>query len=607
MAAEVSIGNELKDAFKQTQKWVKNGAEWLTDIEEFYRERAIIEKEYSQKLKELCKRHFDKKAQKSSSLSVGDSPTITPGSLESASLVLWTDVLTQSEAIADEKLSFSKELSGKISDNFVALKLKSLRIATQIESIEEHLTSEKKKTEDEVTKRKKQYDALCQTTENTREKTEKGSSEKYQAKLEQKKIDMNIGKNDYIIQLSIANRLKDKYYYQDLPEILDYLQELNESRVGILNKLLKNANIIERNSSDRIKEKLHLIDTTIEQNDPKLDSAMFIKHNSESWKEPSDFVFIPCSFWHDDENLVTKEPELTNLKKRLGNCIANYSKIEEYCMSLKQDLEESTATRKGSQDNLTLKFDGNLSSTLGILMKFMKEDGQRVKTEVEIETIQNYTGDQDMSYVEQAPQKKSKFGFLKRHTSSHEGQTSDVQSVHTVKSNHTFTPSGIFNLRRNKSVASSSTNGGRALYAYAAAGDDEVSINPGDDFTVLEADDGGWTKIQLSSGMSGLVPTSYIELTGESSSPTPAQAPIVEDTTGGSKKKGPSVAPKRGAKRVQYVEALYDYSADGDDEITITAGDRIVLIQDDTDGSGWTEGELNGERGMFPTSYVRKV
>ena len=128
---------------------------------------------------------------------------------------------------------------------------------------------------------------------------------------------MNNGKNEYLIKISVANRLKDKYFYQDIPELLDYMQELNEDRVAIMNKLLKNASIIERNSLDRVKEKLHLIDETIEQNKPKLDVAMFIKHNSVDWKEPQDFYFIPCSFWHDDESLVIKEPELTELKRNL--------------------------------------------------------------------------------------------------------------------------------------------------------------------------------------------------------------------------------------------------------------------------------------------------
>lgn len=55
---------------------------WLDDIQQFYRERSVIEKEYSQKLYGLAKKHFEKKAKKSSSLSVGDTPTLTPGSLE---------------------------------------------------------------------------------------------------------------------------------------------------------------------------------------------------------------------------------------------------------------------------------------------------------------------------------------------------------------------------------------------------------------------------------------------------------------------------------------------------------------------------------------------
>ena len=133
--------------------------------------------------------------------------------------------------------------------------------------------------------------------------------------MDEKQVIMNNGKNEYLIKINVANRLKDKYYYQDVPEILDYLQELNEDRVELMNKLLKNASIIERNSADKVKEKLHAIDQTIEQNNPKLDITMFIKHNAVDWKEPQDFYFIPCSFWHDDESLIIKEPELTELKK----------------------------------------------------------------------------------------------------------------------------------------------------------------------------------------------------------------------------------------------------------------------------------------------------
>lgn len=70
--------------------WVTGGIAWLDDIQAFYRERSAIEKEYSQKLNALAKKYFDKKIRKQSSLSVGDTPTVTPGSLERYNQVsLW--------------------------------------------------------------------------------------------------------------------------------------------------------------------------------------------------------------------------------------------------------------------------------------------------------------------------------------------------------------------------------------------------------------------------------------------------------------------------------------------------------------------------------------
>ena len=71
-----------QDGFKPVNAWVLNGISWLDDIQSFYRERSAIEKDYSAKLVALAKKYHEKKARKSSGLGVGDSPTMTPGSLE---------------------------------------------------------------------------------------------------------------------------------------------------------------------------------------------------------------------------------------------------------------------------------------------------------------------------------------------------------------------------------------------------------------------------------------------------------------------------------------------------------------------------------------------
>lgn len=45
------MGTDSSFSGKLTEEQVSNGIKWLDDIQSFYRERAIIEREYSQKLR----------------------------------------------------------------------------------------------------------------------------------------------------------------------------------------------------------------------------------------------------------------------------------------------------------------------------------------------------------------------------------------------------------------------------------------------------------------------------------------------------------------------------------------------------------------------------
>jgi formin-binding protein 1 len=72
------------------------------------------------------------------------------------------------------------------------------------------------------------------------------------------------------------------------------------------------------------------------------------------------------------------------------------------------------------------------------------------------------------------------------------------------------------------------------------------------------------------------------------------------------KKKGPAVAPRRGAKKLKYVTALYDYTAQSDAEHSMVEGERFVLIKEDP-GDGWAEVEKGGMTKSVPASYVQIV
>jgi len=72
------------------------------------------------------------------------------------------------------------------------------------------------------------------------------------------------------------------------------------------------------------------------------------------------------------------------------------------------------------------------------------------------------------------------------------------------------------------------------------------------------------------------------------------------------KKKGPAVAPRRGAKKLQYVEAMYEYNAQTDMEHSMQEGERFVLITKDT-GDGWAEVEKGGVVRSVPANYIQEV
>lgn len=66
------------------------------------------------------------------------------------------------------------------------------------------------------------------------------------------------------------------------------------------------------------------------------------------------------------------------------------------------------------------------------------------------------------------------------------------------------------------------------------------------------------------------------------------------------------MAPRRGAKKLKYVEAVYEYAAQSEAEHSMAEGERFVLIREDQ-GDGWVEVEKGGVRGAVPGSYVQVV
>lgn len=166
----------------------------MDEVQQFYRERSVIEKEYATKLAALCKKYTDRKAKKISPLSVGDTPTMTPGSLESASLTTWTTQLTVVGSHAAERDRFATDLVAQVAEPLkqVASQYDELRKC----HVEFHgkLEKERDASFGDLKKAKGKYDGACQEVESRRKKMESSfdhSKPKAQAAYQHQIFEMN--------------------------------------------------------------------------------------------------------------------------------------------------------------------------------------------------------------------------------------------------------------------------------------------------------------------------------------------------------------------------------------------------------------------------------
>lgn len=63
----------------------------------------------------------------------------------------------------------------------------------------------------------------------------------------------------------------------------------------------------------------------------------------------------------------------------------------------------------------------------------------------------------------------------------------------------------------------------------------------------------------------------------------------------------PPGKPKPGAAAaIQYVVALYDYTAQADGDLSFNAGDKIEVVEKTASAEDWWTGKINGQQGVFP-------
>ena len=750
--AEVDIapnfGAELKDGFKPVNAWVSNGISWLDEIQQFYRERSVIEKEYSQKLSALAKKYFEKKAKRSSNLSVGDTPTVTPGSLESASMTTWAVQLTTLESRAAEHDKFANQLIVNLAEPLKNLAQRYEDLRKQHADYAAKLEKERDGAYGDLKKAKGKYDSVCQEVENRRKKSESSfdyNKTKAQGAYQQQLGEMRNIKNTYLITINVTNKQKERYYHEYVPELLDSMQGLSESRTATLNHLWSAAASIENQTMANSTQLLQHLSGEIPRNNPVLDSMMFVRHNAVQWQDPPDFGFEPSPVWLDDDVMASDSASKTFLMNILSKSKGSLTELRRECDAKRREVEGAKRLRQAIREGKDKRDEVEVVRAQFYNQESLHEsEKKRTTAEVEVSTITGNVGDvsagarnhtfknqtfkiptncdlcgdriwglsakglscEECGFTchtkcelkvpadcpgELTKEQKKSIKAERQAAAAHTQQAapdaggdgmnggggsghSGLQRSNTMGSMNTLSSGYAASAHRSVSgttvrssmaedgpaaaaapaapkinaaprphrvvappptsylgPSSAATNGdadeqrGKMLFAYQANGEGEISVSEGQDFALIEPDDGsGWIKIKPSSfgSSAGLVPASYADLSSAPKATTTEGGRPVSTASGSTtslagsdtpsvgpkppKKQGPAVAPRRGAKKVKHVEALYTYSAANPGETDMEEGEKMVLVQADQ-GDGWCEVESRAGKGVVPASWVRDV
>ena len=329
---------------------------------------------------------------------MGDNPALTPGSLEAASLTTWTTQLSTLEARANEHSKFSQDLISQVATplEYNARKLDELRRSHA--EYNNKLVKERESSYADLKKLKGKYDTVCQEVENKRRKTESGyEKSKAQNAYNQQLSEMHNAKNTYLIGINITNKLKECYYHEYIPDLLDSLQDLNETRVAKLNQLWLVAAALETNTLKRSIDHMTHLSSEIPRNNPSLDSNMFVRHNAVQWQEPSDMVFEPSPVWLDADNMMTDETSKIFLRNILSKSKPLISQLKTESAQKQRDLENVKKARQNIREGKDKR-----DEVLCVVSQFAVQeelhaiDRKRMTAEVETSTITSVVGDLSM-------------------------------------------------------------------------------------------------------------------------------------------------------------------------------------------------------------------
>lgn len=177
-------------------------------------------------------------------------------------------------------------------------------------------------------------------------------------------------------------------------KFLQSLQDLSETRINQLNSIWSHAVKLENDTLVRSADHMKYLSSEIPRNEPRLDSMMFIRHNSAAWQEPPDMNFEPSPVWHDDALMAVDETAKIFLRNILGKSKGQISELRRDEDMKRRELARAKEVRRAVREGRDKRDELEVVRGLFIVQGDLHEiEKQRLTAEVETSTITSVVGD----------------------------------------------------------------------------------------------------------------------------------------------------------------------------------------------------------------------
>ncbi|XP_051827689.1 cdc42-interacting protein 4 isoform X3 [Antechinus flavipes] len=537
-------GTELWDQFEVIERHTQWGLDLLDKYVKFVKERTEVEQSYAKQLRSLVKKYLPKRSTK-------DDPESKFSQQQSFMQVLQelNDFAGQRELVAEnltmqvclELAKYSQDIKQERKMHFQ----EGRRAQQQLENGLKQLENSKRKFERdcrEAEKAAQTAERLDQDINATKADVEKA---KQQAHVRSHMAEES--KNEYAAQLQRFNRDQAHFYFTEMPQIFDKLQDMDERRTARLGASYGLLSETELQVMPIIGKCLEGMKVAAAAVDPKNDSQVLIGLHKSGFTRPGDVEFedfsqpmtrapsdsslgLPPDGRPDPRGPVRNRPKRWPFgKKNKTVATEDFSHLppEQRRKKLKQQLEErgrelqkeidqrealkkmKDVYEKTPQMGDPASLEPRISETLGNI--------ERLK--LEIQKYETWLAEAENRVL---GNRSDSLGRHSRPPEPPSGAPPDTNNCSSDKESPEAPPSdegtdtSIYTEFEEDFEEEPAFPIGHcvAIYQFEGSSEGTISMDEGEDLCLMEEDKGdGWTRVRRKQGGEGYVPTSYLRVT----------------------------------------------------------------------------------------------